>query len=74
MTVPADHAGPPEGTRHEPFYERRAPLYPCPACSAGLLLPKQGTPHFDQSAESRALYETVGPEIGEGRWRFAFLF
>ena len=74
MTVPADNSGPTEGARHEPFYEHRAPLYPCPACSAGVLLPKQGTLHFGQCAESRALYEAVGPEIGEGRWRFACLF
>ena len=74
MTVPSENTGPAEGARHEPFYEHRAPLYPCPACAAGVLLPKPGTLHFGQWAESRALYEAVGPEIGEGRWRFACLF
>jgi hypothetical protein len=65
MTVPADNAGPHEGARHEPFYEHRAPLCPSPPFSAGVLLPKPGTLHFGQCAESRALYEAVGPEIGE---------
>lgn len=74
MTDPADNSDPAEGPRPEPFYEHRVPPYPCPACAAGVLLLKRDTLHFGQWAESRALYDAVGPEIGEGWWRFACLF
>lgn len=74
MTVPADSPGPSEGAQHEPFYDHRVPPYPCPACAAGVLDLKRDTLHFGRWAESRALYEAVGPEIGEGWWRFVCLF
>jgi len=35
---------------------------------------KRDTLHIAEGAESRAICEAVGPEIGEGRWRFACLF
>lgn len=66
MTDPADNPDPAEGPGPEPFYEHRVPPYPCPACTAGVLISKRDTLHFGQWAESRALHEAVGPEIGEG--------
>lgn len=59
---------------HEPFYGHRAPPYRCPACDGGVLLLMRDTLHFGQTAESRALDEAVGPEIGAGQWRFSCLF
>jgi hypothetical protein len=59
---------------HEPFYGHRVPPYRCPACDGGVLLLMRDTLHFGETAESRMLGETVGPEIGAGRWRFSCLF
>ncbi len=59
---------------HEPFYGHRVPPYRCPACDGGVLLLIRDTLHFGQTAESRALNEAVGPEIGVGQWRFSCLF
>ena len=59
---------------HRPFYGHRVPPYRCPACDGGVLLLIRDTLHFGQTAESRALDEAVGPEIGAGQWRFSCLF
>lgn len=59
---------------HRPFYGHRVPPYRCPACDGGVLLLMRDTLHFGQTAESRALNEAVGPEIGAGQWRFSCLF
>jgi hypothetical protein len=39
-----------------------------------VLLLKHDTLHIGETAESRALADAVGPEIGVGRWRFFCLF
>jgi len=39
-----------------------------------VLLLKRETLHIGETAESRALAEAVGPEIGEGQWRFTCMF
>jgi hypothetical protein len=59
---------------HEPFYDHRVPPYRCPACEDGVLLLRRDTLHLGETAESRAQEEAVGPEIGEGVWRFSCLF
>ncbi len=74
MTFSADNTRSAEGASHEPFYDHRVPPYPCPACTAGVLILKREWLHFGEVAESRALWDAVGPEIGVGQWRFACLF
>lgn len=74
MTVPADTPGPADPALHEPFYDHRIPPYACPACATGVLLLKPDTLHIGEAAESRALADAVGPEIGVGQWRFVCLF
>ena len=74
MIVPADTPGPADGAQHEPFYDHRVPPYACPACATGVLLLKPDTLHIGEAAESRALADAVGPEIGVGQWRFVCLF
>lgn len=74
MTVPAETPGPADGPLHEPFHDHRVPPYACPACATGVLLLKSDTLHIGEAAESRALADAVGPEIGVGQWRFVCMF
>jgi len=41
---------------------------------AGVLLLRRDTLHIGEIAESRALADAVGPEIGVGQWRFVCMF